>query len=202
MRLTHVRSAILVLFPIVLVSVGFGLPQQKDHNSEQTPKLLKMNSSQVFAFVERTLKNPKADQRRAEKFLQMVLDGKIHLSSQSLLEGKTSDCAQQDCSGHKCISYNPDTGRGFCSDCCIAASSAEKRSISQPVAQDTNTNSQKTQPNIASDANVQFAGKVFRNDLGCKRCVRDEIVCIKKDDKGECIHWKINCLEWETIPCQ
>src|SRR5205807_1979417 len=84
----------------------------------------------------------------------------------------------------------------------------EKRQASQPTT-DTNVSSErtdsssvsKTEPIITSDGDLQFEGKIIRNNVGCKRCVRDEFVCIQKNDKGECVHWKLHCLEWETIPC-
>ena len=80
---------------------------------------LKLDSHQVFLFVEGALKNPKVDRDKAEKLLQRIMDGKIRPLPEAPPKSEGESCTPVGkCGMYKCFYTNYDTGQIWCSPCC------------------------------------------------------------------------------------
>ena len=113
-QLIVVAIASLLLMGEVVAAEHVGKPKKG--------RVLKMTSEQIFRFVETAAQNPKLDRKKAERFLQRLLDGKIRIATTPL---KTAAAAEGDCyydgdfDGHQCMDCDPATDLCSCSDCCI-----------------------------------------------------------------------------------
>ena len=96
-------------------------------------KLLRISPEKAADIVRKT---PAKDKARVERFCQMAKEGQAKITLVGPGEEEAvaaTECDYQDCNGHQCISYNPDTGMGYCSDCCVAAMGAASKQFSTHI---------------------------------------------------------------------
>jgi hypothetical protein len=87
-----------VMCVLVLAGSAVASKQPKEPSSPAKSgqgKVIRLNASQIFDFVEHAQKDPKADRARAEEFLQSLLDGKERVRPTSCV-GKLCQ-KDQDC---------------------------------------------------------------------------------------------------------
>lgn len=81
---------------------------------------LKLSADEVFNFVEKVVKDPKADRVQAKKFLQAAMNGEVRMV-QKETAGVFSMCVNTTKCGNGCASCNIATLKCRCTLCCIAA---------------------------------------------------------------------------------
>jgi hypothetical protein len=115
----------LLISGILLLGLCGLTPAQND--SSNVPgvkgKHKKPTAKQVFELVERLSQNPNADRRKAERFLQNLLDDKVRfLPAAPEKSSANRTCYYYSYDNQSCVECDEDQQTCWCSTCCIAAS--------------------------------------------------------------------------------
>jgi len=117
----HRLTALVALFLLVC---GAASAAETKKTAKPAPKeeVLKLSADEVFNFVEKVVKDPKADRVQAKKFLQAAMNGQVRMLQTSTELGTVSSmCVNTSKCANGCASCNISTLKCHCSLCCIAA---------------------------------------------------------------------------------
>lgn len=113
------------------------------------------------------------------------------------LESTKVECSHQT---FKCLTWDERTQCPIVDNSKASKSALEsKRAVSHIVATGS---SPKAKLDFVLTDQTKMVSNVSSKSSTCHRCLEwSGLVCVKENEKGECIQWKYSCLQWEDYPC-